>query len=466
MRALPIGVLALACVVSAGTIYVDVANTTGVEDGSAAHPYNTVQEGINAAGNGDEVIVTPGVYVGSANFEGSGITADFTLRSTDPTDPDVVAATVVDNSRGTTCVLRFAGSETPTFVVSGLTFTGGSGYQSGDAAYGGGVYGGAAGTEASITRCVIEGNVAHGEVYARGGGLYNCDGVITHCIIRGNKALAWGTSIQGTIGGGLSDCGGDVVDCLIVDNWTVTLGSGTWVVGGGLACCDGTIAHCTIAYNVGLRAVYDCDGVIRDCIIWGNETLGAGALYSSSTPSYSCIQGWSSGGTGNTNLNPRFVHGPCGFYYVMQTAVGDPLDSPCLDSGSGTAAGYGLATRTTRRDEAGDMGTVDMGYHHPISYPPSYNEVALAQGWNLIGTGCDAPALLADCCVDVSDALLPWDDAVAYGYVQTMLYYYVPGAGYGECRTDGAGGDMYVRPEYGYWLLAYEPGLRLLIPLP
>jgi hypothetical protein len=46
----------------AATTYVDVANTSGVEDGTSLHPFNTIQEGIDHAAQGDRVQVARGAY--------------------------------------------------------------------------------------------------------------------------------------------------------------------------------------------------------------------------------------------------------------------------------------------------------------------------------------------------------------------------------------------------------------------
>ncbi|MCP4594852.1 MAG: DUF1565 domain-containing protein [bacterium] len=61
-----------------------------LEDGSTDHPFDTVQEAIDASTNGDEVIVHPGTY-DPIDFDSKNIL----VRSLDPGDPAVVQTTIV-----------------------------------------------------------------------------------------------------------------------------------------------------------------------------------------------------------------------------------------------------------------------------------------------------------------------------------------------------------------------------------
>ena len=71
--------------------------------------YSTIQGAIDAAVDGDEIIVSPGTYYESIKFGGKNII----LRSTDPTSPTVVANTVIDG-RSTDSAVTFSGTENET----------------------------------------------------------------------------------------------------------------------------------------------------------------------------------------------------------------------------------------------------------------------------------------------------------------------------------------------------------------
>jgi len=127
------------------------------------------------------------------------------------------------------------------------------------------------------------------------------------------------------------------------------------------------------------------DGTINivDSIIWGNSISGTlafgenlyigGDSVSSVTLSYCLFNeaypttGWTTDGgniTGDT-IDPLFVSGPLGDYYLSQEGAGQVETSPCVDAGSDTAENLGLDHMTTRTDEVPDSGIVDIGYHYP-----------------------------------------------------------------------------------------------------
>ncbi len=281
-----------------------------------------VQEGIDAASNGDTVIVAQGTYVENVQINGKNIV----LRGSDPTDPGVVANTIIDgNAAG--AVVTFAGTEDETCVLSGFTI------QNGEWPYGGGIFGGIeeSPTHASIQNNVITGNVGSlggGLCYcdgairnnaitenagAKGGGLYSCGGTIQNNVIAGNSAGA---------GGGLSDCNGTIRNNVISNN---TAGP----AGGGLYKCNGPIENNTICDNsssVAAGGLWDCQGPIRNCIIWGNTARNYPQLRDTPATTYSCIQDWDGEGVGNISVYPHFVDPLAGDYHLHTW-------SPCIDAG-------------------------------------------------------------------------------------------------------------------------------------
>ncbi|HUW20790.1 MAG TPA: hypothetical protein VMW16_15940 [Sedimentisphaerales bacterium] len=100
--------------------------TITVDDDGPAD-YNNIQAAINAAGNGDTVVVLPGVYTGPGNRDIDFLGKAITVQSIDPRNPQVVAATIVDCNASYSDRHRgfyFHNQEGPDSVLNGLTVTG------------------------------------------------------------------------------------------------------------------------------------------------------------------------------------------------------------------------------------------------------------------------------------------------------------------------------------------------------
>ena len=142
-------ILAFPC--SASTITVD-------NDGPA--DFNNIQAAINSAINGDTIIVQPGTYTGNGNRNISFNGKRITVRSIDPCDPCVIAATVI-NCEGVDGEVRrgfsFTGGETSQTIMEGVTITGGYADGQWPSCNGGAIYCSSAPT---IRRCRIIGNRA------------------------------------------------------------------------------------------------------------------------------------------------------------------------------------------------------------------------------------------------------------------------------------------------------------------
>jgi parallel beta-helix repeat protein len=223
-----------------------------LEDGTKDHPFDAIQEAIDAAINGDVVVVAEGTYFENINFKGKNIT----LRGIDPNNPDVVANTIIDGGQKGS-VVTFNGVEDANCILEGFAITNGSEIA------GGGIDG--RGSSATIRNCVISGNSANCHI---GGGMYKCNGMVSNCIITTNTAPG--------VGGGLGSCHAMISNCTIISNTAGT-------AGGGLGYCSGTITNCIITdnrsgwYGGGLA---EFNGTITNCTISGNSAGDGGAIYS------------------------------------------------------------------------------------------------------------------------------------------------------------------------------------------
>lgn len=267
------------------------------ENGSADHPFDTIQEALAIALDAETVILRPGRYTGPGNRDIDFLGKAVTVRSADgPTD----------------CVVDCQG------LGRGFSFHWGEG-----------------------PRSVVEGLTVMGGISQEGGGAYLKDSspTIRHCIFRNNQATL--------TGGGLHIAGQSeplVQNCTFA--WNTSL-----VTGGAIHVASGApvMRNCTVVRNkamdrgAGVSTSNDGPVTLANCILWDNAP---GQLLGNPVVSFSNIQdGWA--GPGNMNEDPLFADPDTGDFHLKSQAgrwdratatwVRDDATSPCIDAGDPNA---------------------------------------------------------------------------------------------------------------------------------
>ncbi len=382
---------------TASDYYVDAESGDDGNDGSQGSPWKTITHALDSvtgsAGDPVTIHVAAGTYAASTNGE----TFPLHTKSYVSLSGEDRQTTILDAENAAYHVMDCTNDDNLT--IEGFTIT--RGYANGGSydEHGAGILCGVDGSPI-IRNNIITGNYAHAHaaIYCHSGGSATIEGnLITEnvglegggvCCYRSGSVLIDNNIItknEARGGYGASGDGGGIrcyessptIRNNIISGNTATTGVGGSGFGAGIFCDDSspTIQNNTITNNTGQGdggAIY-CENssspTVTDSILWGDSP---DEIYVDGTSSidvtYSCIEGGYPG-TGNTDQDPLFV---TGHYYLSQTAAGQGSDSPCVDTGSDTAANLGLDDRTTRTDGTDDSGTVDMGYHYAAGLTTFY----------------------------------------------------------------------------------------------
>lgn len=173
--------------------------------------YSTIQSAINAAVNGDTVLVSPGTYFETINFQGKAITV---------TSAAGAQTTVIDGGN-VDSVVTFAASEGPGSILDGFTIQHGrSGFDTPGFGTGGGVR--TSGTSPTIANNTIANNTA---CSGAGISIYFGAPLIEKNVIRDN----YQSGCSGGGGGGIwvfNSSGSNIVGNVIDNNTMLSSGGG------------------------------------------------------------------------------------------------------------------------------------------------------------------------------------------------------------------------------------------------
>jgi hypothetical protein len=188
----------------------------------------------------------------------------------------------------------------------------------------------------TLTNCDFSENYAG----AGGGGLVSnlCDRgvVVQSCAFMGNWAGDYGGGVYNYESGVL------LTNCIFSANQSSSAPAVDNPYGG-----TAELTNCTVSKN---RAKGDrnaisegyeaCTTTVANCILWGNTNDSGGGesaqVDSDVEVSFSCIEGWSSGGVGNINEPPQFVdaNGPDNIAGTEDDDLRLLATSPCIDEGN------------------------------------------------------------------------------------------------------------------------------------
>lgn len=275
IKYLVIGLIAVAA------IAVAISANFASEDSAITVPdkYSTIQEAIDAAEDGEEIIVDIGIYRENIDFKGKNIT----LRSTDPDNLSIVEQTIIHGG-GSGIVVYFGSGESDQAVLSGFSIIRGSGIAI------------SGGSSPVIEKNIIEDNTAE---YGAGIAIFDSSpSIVNNTISRNSGSLGGGLFIEkssplvegntismnrATNGGGMviiSNSSPQVVNNSIVDNRGTRSGGGIIVASDSTPTIRGNVISGNGAdQNGGGLYIEESEPLVENNTIAENRAINGGGIF-------------------------------------------------------------------------------------------------------------------------------------------------------------------------------------------
>ena len=287
--------------------------TTGSDDndGSEGSSFATIQHGIDAASDGDTVLVSSGVYIENINYNGKNIAVIGENRET----------TIIDGNQNGSVVTFESGEDSTTLLMNfTVTNSGGLSYD-----WGGGVIARNESSPVLDSLIIIDNEGGGYEGMDGGGGL--C--VIHNGNVRINNSIISNTTSESESGALFACQGGEIkaTNCLIVNNSTGGVSAGCNSGSGNNAI---ELINCTVTDNNNYGIYIFGDVSVSSSIIYNNGWNGQWNISDidgqvSLSVSNSLVQGGYEG-EGNIDANPLFCDPENGDYSLA-------ANSPAVGTG-------------------------------------------------------------------------------------------------------------------------------------
>lgn len=293
--------------------------------------FNSIQEAIDAALNGDTILVSDGTFQGSGNKNINFNGKEITVKSEN--GPDNCVIDCEGEGRG----FVFENGENEDSVLQGIKII------NGQEEIGGGIY--INNSSPKIIDCIISENSGeHGAGIAG----FNTSAIFSNCKILNNNATGSGVNY-------FHSSSPTIINSIISKN-TAGHGAGLFFYES-----TGNVVNCTITENTasGAGGIY-CNGsnpTVVNTIFWDNSPDEFGFDDSNPSISYCLIQGGYQG-EGNIDDDPLFVDPENNDYHLSG-------DSPCKNAGNNNVPGL------PESDQDGNPrivnGVVDIGAYEYVS---------------------------------------------------------------------------------------------------